>query len=202
MHTIKFHYLPQQDGHIPNACGEWLLALLIPDIAQELSGKLLVDSWKSVLSSVSFTGVDVDSATGDKPTYLASLKWSWHTCMKCPVLVMSKVGGENVTAAVFHCFVGQLLKVGQKVKLGSGEELMLVLHQKQKCSVFLLLSGLCLLSSNQQALPQGMAPVVHSTENSTAIARWISFSSALACSQAGGKFSCLWWGEESRRCLD
>lgn len=154
VHTIEFHYLPQQDGHIPNACGEWLLALLIPDVAQELSGKLLVDSWKSVLSPVSFTSADVDSATGDKPIYLALLKRSWHTCMECPVLVMSKVDEENVAAALFHCFVGQFLKVGQKVRLGSGEELMLILHQKQKCSMFLQLSGLCLVSSNQQALPQ------------------------------------------------
>lgn len=44
VHTIKFHYLLQWDGHIPNACGEWLLVLLTPDIAQEPSGRLLVDS--------------------------------------------------------------------------------------------------------------------------------------------------------------
>lgn len=44
VHTIKFHYLPQQDDHIPNACGERLLALLTPGMAQELSGRLLVGS--------------------------------------------------------------------------------------------------------------------------------------------------------------
>lgn len=52
VHTIKLCYFPQQYGHIQKACGEWLLALLTIDTAQELSGKLLVDSGKPVLNNI------------------------------------------------------------------------------------------------------------------------------------------------------
>lgn len=69
VHTTKFHYLPQQDDHIPNACGERLLALLTPGMAQELSGSQCLASFP-----VSFTNTDVDSVTGDKPIHLPLLE--------------------------------------------------------------------------------------------------------------------------------
>lgn len=55
-------------------------------------------------------------------------------------------GIKSIPGLFFHCFVGQFLKIGQKIRLGSGEKLMLILHEKRRCSVFLQISGLCLLS--------------------------------------------------------
>lgn len=145
MHTIKFHYLPQQDGRVPKACGEWLLALVTPDLAQELSGRLLVDSWKSVLS--------VD------PCFILQYRCSWchwgkkHTpALACvssvpsvPCRYSQRQAGDNVMDAplvvksIYGLFFSTalFLKLSQKVMLGSGEKLTLILHQKQRCSVFL-----------------------------------------------------------------